>query len=66
MNLIVSLEEIVPLLLTSGAGANGEKRELGWQDGPQSPGPQCLTYLQLIEVICAIFPRQTLHNAWHW
>lgn len=25
--------------------------------------PPVLAYLQLIEVICAVFPRQTLHNA---
>ena len=42
--------------------------QAGQAGGPWGPHPHalCLTYLQLIEVICAILPRQTLHDAWHW
>lgn len=66
MNLTASQEEMVSLLLTS-VGAKVGKREPGWQDGPspQYASPPRLAYLQLIEVICAIFPRQALHNARH-
>lgn len=54
-------EEVVLLLLTGEGGGAGPAR------GPGVPGPHtlCLTYLQLIEVIRAILPRQALHDAWH-
>lgn len=45
-----------------------EEGRAGWQAspwGPSLPRPGRLTHLQLIEVICAVFPRQTLHNARH-
>lgn len=58
------------LLFTSGAGVKvGKRGRAGWQGSPWGPSLPCpgrLTHLQLIEVICAVFPRQTLHNAWHW
>lgn len=69
MNLIVSQEEMGHLVLTGGAGVKamcGVRREDEQLGQAWLRVLACASYLQLIEVICAVFPCQTLHNARYW
>lgn len=55
-------EEMGLLMLTSDAGGR-QRGGTAARTALVLGAPPVLAYLQLIEVICAVFPRQTLYNA---